>query len=247
MDKEKDPTEINKVDSTKHAEVVQELERTREAHQNLQGKFTDMQKQIEKFENVDLEKLMANNEAYQRMLDKKAEESGDEESFKERLEAKLSEVRAENQSALEKLESTAKTYKQKYEELAITDSVMAKLAPEILDSEDVHVFFKQMVRQEFGIDDNGELFVKDKEGAPLYKDGTNVKLSVDEWVKAKIEKFPSLAKSKNKNGTRQPGENRGDVVNKRTLTPPASIMNNKAALTEWYKQNRGDAKAPSLA
>ena len=246
MDKDKDkkdPTDINNVSADDHSKVVQERDRLKGAHERLQGEIATLKAQYSKFENVDLEKLLANNEAYQRMLDREAEGTGDESKLQERIDAAVGVVREENLGALTKEKERADNFEKLYKDLAITRTVMNKLAPHIIDQEDAFEFFETLVKKSFSIDENGKLFVKNQDGEKRYKDGTSIEFSEEDWIKEVIEKFPSLAKDKQKSGTKEPGENSSGRPTVRTKTPPPGLSG--ADLVAWYAANK-DAKAPSL-
>jgi hypothetical protein len=230
------------VDMNKYSEVVQERDRLKESHQNAIGRITSLEKAAEKFEGVNLEKLIANNEAYERMLDEKAEKDGDEASFQERLDNKLNAAREENQKALDKAHAERDEWKSKHDELAIIDKTMAMITPHIIDGEDAAEFFKYHVRKCIGVDEQG-LFVKDAEGNPKLKDGGSERESVEDWCTAIIKRNPPLAKDKQKSGTRRAGDNSTNATAARTKTPPPGL--NGRALTQWYRENP-DARPPTL-
>lgn len=243
-EEKKDPTEINKVDTKQYLELQDERDRIKEAHQSLQGKVAELESITKKFDGVDLDRLMANNEAYQRMLDKEAEGSGDESKLQERIDAAIASARQEHDAALGKERERAEKFESLYTEMAITREVMTKLNPHILDAEDVHEFFEAKVKESFALDEDGKVYVKNKDGEKRFKDGGSTPFSAEDWVTEVVAKFPSFAKSKTKSGTMRPGETASrNGTTHRTKTPPPGLS--RQGLTDWYRNNP-DAKPPTL-
>lgn len=187
-----------------HSKVQQELQRITERAQRFEGKFTDLEKQFEKFQGVNLDELRANNEAYQRLQKEKATGSASEQDFEAVWKDRETSLITQNQQKLEELNSELQKKSSMIHEMTVVDKAMGELASRFRS--DTHEFVKDIVRKSCDIDETGQIFIKGADGKAQYINGGSQRLSVEEFGKQLTEKYPSFAVDNSIAGTRGSGE-----------------------------------------
>lgn len=192
-------------DDRKIVELTEQLDRERTRANNFQGQLTDIQKRMEAFNGIDLDKLKADSEALKQLTIEKAKNSGDQKDIDELLASTEKRIRDEIQPQLETFQTENKTLKSKINEIEVVDAAYTQIGT--LFNNDVQEFIKGLIRQNVAKDKDGNLVVVDKDGKPRYSNGSANKLmSVAELGDELAQKYPSFAQPTVTSGTRSQGQ-----------------------------------------
>lgn len=204
--------------TTDAVELQQKYERERDRANNALGKLTDLEKQIERFKGIDIDKLKADSEALAMMMKDKAKTSGNQADIDALLSETEKKVRDQLQPKIEELANDKNQLASKLKELTVVDGVYSKIGNKFND--DMQSFVKQIIRQSVDLNENNEFIIKDENGKPRYsKVSVNQLMTIDEFSKELEEKYPSAVKSSVPAGTKTNGTTKvsGDLSAERYL------------------------------
>jgi exonuclease VII large subunit len=174
----------------------EEYNKAVERAQRFEAQLVDLQKKLEPFEKIDLEKLKAHSEELDILKRKQAGKSPEELDAwkKEQRDAINKELRTEVQKELDGLRTEKETLSSRVTELEVVDKAMNELAPRF--NEDVHPFIKDIVRQRVKKAEDGSLLVHNERGEPAYSpNDPNKPMSLGGLADELATKHPSFAKA----------------------------------------------------
>lgn len=186
-------------------ELQQQYERERERANNALGKLTDLEKKLEKFSNVDLDKLRADSEALQHLMKEKAKTTGNQADIDALLTEKEKKIRDELQPLLESATKDKQSLSEQLKELKVVDGVFTKIGNKFND--DMQSFVKDIIRNNIDLDDQGNFIIKDKDGKARYSaSSANKLMTVEEFADELTSKYPSAVRSSVPAGLKQKGQ-----------------------------------------
>lgn len=205
-----------------------------ERARNFEAKYTDLEKRLQKYDGVDLDRLKAIEEDYNNIRKEKA--SGNKDEIDKLLSEREQAVRQEFGSKLEASEGELKQLRQRVKELEVVDVVMNKAAETFNADchEDVKARFAKFLDKK-----DGEIVVKDREGNVRYSKVNPSKLmSPEEFIQELASEKPSWAKPQVSNGTKEAGQRRSNGSSSRSYTMAEILANPalKKSMTHEQKQ-----------
>lgn len=204
-------------------QTAQELQRAVERAQRFEGQVVNLQKEMERFKGVDLDKLKADSEALAQLMKDNAKKSGNQDDIDALLTKKEKEIRDELQSKIEEWQGKATTYEQQVRELTIIDKGFSKVSS--IFNDDTHDFIKDIFRRSVELDKDGHFVVKDKDGKARYSaKAANKLMTIEELAEEIAEKHPSFARATQVKAGRQNGQAAGpsaDEVSRYLKMSPA--------------------------
>jgi hypothetical protein len=179
--------------------------------QRFEAQMVDLQKQVERFKGVDLDRLKAIEEDYENIKrDKAAGNPEDLKKWKVDFEGR---IRSEVQSDIAKRDEELGKLRLENRELRVVDKAIDQLADRF--NPDTIPFIKGLVRQHVDVDDTGEFIVKDDKGDVRYVQGQpNQKMGIRHFAEELAAKHPSFARASVPAGGKQAGQKGA---------PPASL------------------------
>jgi hypothetical protein len=203
--------------------LQQELTKATERAQRFEGQLVDVQKNLEKYKGIDLDKLKADSDALTQLMKEKAGTSGNQTDIDALIAKREKEIRDQLQPELETWQTKASTLEQQVKELTIIDRGFSQVSG--MFNDDTHDFIKDIFRKSVAQDDTGAFIVKDKDGKMRYSPkAANVPMTLTELAQEIADKHPSFGKSTAVKGARQLGDSAGasaDEVNRYLSMSPS--------------------------
>lgn len=187
-----------KTETVAKADYDKALERA----QRFEAKVTDLEKTFAKYKDIDPTEYKANKEALARLEQERAASKPEEI---ERLITKAKEeTRKELGRKVEEYEGTIQKLTAQNHELMVVDRVFSAASSELND--DMHDIFKDMARRACGLDDEGNIIVKDSKGEIRYSPkNPSLKMTHQELIEELRSTKASMFKSTFKSGAKGDG------------------------------------------
>ncbi len=183
------------VDFEQHIQVKQQLDHERERSQRFEAQLVDLQKKVEAFNGVDLDKLRADSEALQHLQRDNA--IGNREQIDSLINEAVSTVRTEAATTIDALKEQISARDKQLHELQVVDAAMNKIGG--LFNDDMQPFIKQTLRDNITKTDSGDLVVIDSDGKVKYNDDQKP-MGINDFAKELVSKYPSMARPTVKSG-----------------------------------------------
>lgn len=196
-------SEVKTIPFEEHTRIVQRYQSDAEKAKRLEAQVVDMEKRLEKFNGVDVDAHRAIKEELEFLKQEKAKQSPEDlEEYKKTFEHQ---IRGEYQGEFDKLKSELEKARSKTHELEVVDRAMEKIGDRF--NADTHKFIKTIIRDSVARDENGNFYLRDSDGKPLYSEKEPSKrMGLDDLASKLADEHPSFAKADYISGTKQTGE-----------------------------------------
>lgn len=194
-------------DSTEKAYSASEYNKAIERARNFESKLANLEKEMEKYSSVDIEKLKADSQA---LYDMQKQNAGDPDQIDRLVTQKVGEFKEQWQKDKEKIQNL----KSKITELTVTDKVYSQMEGDFVKSPLVRETLKNLIRQNCKLTEEGKIAVIDKDGRPRIKpDSAMQEMQVSDWIEEIKKQNPEIALDKSPSGAKMKGETRSTTAN----------------------------------
>lgn len=235
-------SEEGKTETVSKAEYDKAIERA----QRFEAKFTDLEKQFNRFKDIDPDRVKADREALEQLEREKA--SSKPEEIEKLINRAKEDTRKEFGKKLEDYEKEIGTLRSQNHELTVVDKVFGAASGDLND--DMHDIFKDLARRACTLDAEGNIVVKDEKGEVRYSPkNPSIRMTHAEFIEELKESRGSMFKSTHKTGAKDTGtKGAASGVTGRTYTAAElSAMGEAKSIEIISKMTPEQIKATALA
>jgi hypothetical protein len=186
------------------SKVQQNYQAADERAKRFEGQLADVQKQMERFKDIDPEKYKATVEELE-IVKRENASKGKPEDLEAWQKEKEAELRGKLQKDIDARDQELGSLRTKYHQLRVVDKFMSTAGSEF--KSDLADIARDIVSRQANLNDANEWEFKDENGNLLYEPGQASKpMTPQGFVTLLKEKRPSLFNSSVKPGVRAPGE-----------------------------------------